>query len=69
MLPFQAGVNAQLSQWVGSPIRAAFASFVIGAAALLALSALVFKPLPTAASEPPGPGHCVSRRVSRAPCR
>lgn len=48
MLPFQAGVNAQLAEWVGSPVRAAFVSFVVGAIALLFIAALVFKPLPTA---------------------
>lgn len=48
MIPFQAGVNAQLAQWVHSPIRAAFVSFVVGTVALLILSALVFRPLPSA---------------------
>lgn len=47
-IPFQAGVNAQLAHWVDSPIRAAFASFVVGTIALLVLSALVFRPLPSA---------------------
>jgi bacterial/archaeal transporter family-2 protein len=32
---FQAGVNAQLSRWVESPLRAAFISFVVGTIALL----------------------------------
>jgi bacterial/archaeal transporter family-2 protein len=32
---FQAGVNAQLSRWVESPLRAAFVSFVVGTIALL----------------------------------
>jgi transporter family-2 protein len=48
MLPFQFGINAQLSQWLGSPIRAAFVSFLVGAIALLILAALVRKPLPSA---------------------
>jgi transporter family-2 protein len=48
MIPFQAGVNAQLAQWVGSPVRAAFVSFVVGTVALLALSILILKPLPSA---------------------
>jgi bacterial/archaeal transporter family-2 protein len=47
-LPFQAGVNAQLAHWVDSPIRAAFVSFAVGAVALLLVSLLVFKPLPSA---------------------
>jgi bacterial/archaeal transporter family-2 protein len=47
MIPFQAGINAQLAQWVGSPIRAAFVSFVVGTIALAALSLAVWKPLPS----------------------
>jgi transporter family-2 protein len=47
MLPFQFGVNAQLSHWVGSPIRAAFVSFLVGTIALLVISAFVRKPLPS----------------------
>src|SRR6266540_3119217 len=46
-LPFQAGVNAQLSHWIDSPIRAAFVSFAVGTVALLLVSLLVFKPLPS----------------------
>jgi bacterial/archaeal transporter family-2 protein len=49
MLPFQFGINAQLSHWVGSPIRAAFVSFVVGTIGLLVLSAAVRKPLPSLA--------------------
>src|SRR2546425_13353973 len=49
MLPFQFGINAQLSHWVGSPIRAAFVSFLVGAVGLLVLSAAVRKPLPSLA--------------------
>ena len=35
MLPFQFGINAQLAAWLGSPVRATFVSFVVGAAVLL----------------------------------
>jgi transporter family-2 protein len=49
MLPVQFGVNAQLSHWVGSPIRAAFVSFLVGTVALLILSAFVQKPMPSLA--------------------
>jgi len=49
MLPFQFGVNAQLSHWVGSPIRAAFVSFLVGTIALLIISAFVRKPMPSVA--------------------
>jgi transporter family-2 protein len=49
MLPVQFGVNAQLSQWIGSPIRAAFVSFLVGTIALLIVSAFVRKPLPSLA--------------------
>jgi transporter family-2 protein len=36
MLPIQFGINAQLAEWVGGSVRAAFVSFVVGAIALLA---------------------------------
>jgi bacterial/archaeal transporter family-2 protein len=36
MLPIQFGINAQLAEWVGGSVRAAFVSFVVGAVALLA---------------------------------
>lgn len=49
MLPVQFGVNAQLSHWVGSPIRAAFVSFLVGTVALLVISAFVRKPMPSLA--------------------
>ncbi len=35
MLPIQFGINAQLAEWLGGSVRAAFVSFVVGAAALL----------------------------------
>src|SRR3954468_18173451 len=47
MIPFQAGVNAQLAHWVQSPVRAAFVSFVVGTIALLVLSIAIWKPLPS----------------------
>jgi transporter family-2 protein len=46
MIPFQAGINSQLSHWVGGPIRAAFVSFVVGTVALLILAVAVRKPAP-----------------------
>jgi transporter family-2 protein len=49
MLPFQFGINAQLSHWVDSPIRAAFVSFLVGTIALLIISAFVRRPLPSLA--------------------
>jgi bacterial/archaeal transporter family-2 protein len=49
MLPIQFGVNAQLSHWIGSPIRAAFVSFLVGTIALLIISAFVRKPMPSLA--------------------
>ena len=36
MIPFQAGLNGQLSTWVAGPMRAALVSFAIGTLALLA---------------------------------
>jgi bacterial/archaeal transporter family-2 protein len=47
MIPFQVGVNARLAHVVHGPIRAAFVSFVVGTIALLILSAIVWRPLPT----------------------
>jgi transporter family-2 protein len=47
VLPFQAGINAQLAHWLHSPIRAAFAGFVVGTIALFVLSVLVWRPLPS----------------------
>jgi transporter family-2 protein len=49
VLPFQFGINAQLAHWVGSPLRAAFVSFLVGTVALLVAAAFVRKPLPSAA--------------------
>ena len=49
VLPFQAGLNAELAGWLHSPIRAAFVSFVVGTIALLVLSVLVWRPLPSGA--------------------
>jgi transporter family-2 protein len=47
VLPFQAGINAQLAVWLHSPVRAAFVSFLTGTIVLLAAAALVFRPLPS----------------------
>jgi bacterial/archaeal transporter family-2 protein len=47
VLPFQAGMNAQLADWVNSPFRAAFVSFLVGTLILLVVAALVFKPFPS----------------------
>jgi bacterial/archaeal transporter family-2 protein len=55
MLPIQFGINAQLASWLGSSVRAAFVSFVVGALSLLVV-ALAF------ARDGPG-----GDRVSSAP--
>ena len=49
MLPVQFGVNSQLAHWLGSPIRAAFVSFLVGTMVLLVVAAFVRKPLPSVA--------------------
>ena len=49
MIPFQFGINAQLAHWLGSPICAAFVSFLVGTIALLLVSAFIRKPLPSLA--------------------
>ena len=46
MLPLQAGINAELADWLHSPLRAAFVSFLLGTLLLLVAAALVFRPLP-----------------------
>lgn len=46
MLPFQAGINAQLSHWVGSPVRASFVSFAVGTVALLVLVLALYRGWP-----------------------
>jgi transporter family-2 protein len=46
MLPFQAGINAQLAVYLGSPLRAALVSFVVGTIVLLAVVALFVRGLP-----------------------
>jgi transporter family-2 protein len=47
MLPFQAGINAQLATYVGSPLRAAFVSFGVGTLVLLVVVALFARGVPT----------------------
>ena len=41
MLPFQFGINAQLAEWVGSPLRATLVSFAVGTLVLV-VAALAF---------------------------
>ena len=47
MLPIQAGINAQLSDWLGSPVRASFVSFAVGTAALLAVMLVAARAWPS----------------------
>ncbi len=47
MIPFQVGVNARLAHVVNGPIRAALVSFIVGTIALLVLSLIVWRPLPS----------------------
>jgi bacterial/archaeal transporter family-2 protein len=46
MLPIQFGINAQLASWVGSPVRATFVSFAVGAAVLLVATLLFARSWP-----------------------
>lgn len=46
MLPFQFGINAQLAQWVGGPVRASLLSFAVGTLALLALTIAFYRGWP-----------------------
>jgi transporter family-2 protein len=47
MIPFQAGINAQLAQLVNGPIRAALVSFLVGTVVLLVAAATMPRPLPS----------------------
>jgi transporter family-2 protein len=47
MIPFQVGVNTRLAHVVNGPIRAAFVSFVVGTIALLILTVIIWRPLPS----------------------
>jgi transporter family-2 protein len=47
MLPFQAGVNAQLAEYIESPLRATLVSFVVGALVLLPVVAVFARGLPS----------------------
>ncbi len=46
MLPIQFGINAQLSHWIGSPMRAALVSFVVGTLGLAVVTLAFVRGLP-----------------------
>lgn len=48
MLPFQAGINAQLAEHLGSPLRAAPVSVLVSVLVPLLLVAVFVRGLPTA---------------------
>jgi bacterial/archaeal transporter family-2 protein len=48
MLPIQFGINAQLASWLGSPVRAALVSFVVGAVSLAAVALVAARGWPSA---------------------
>ena len=48
MLPFQFGINSQLADWVGSPLRATLVSFAVGTLALLAVMLAAYRDWPSA---------------------
>jgi transporter family-2 protein len=47
MLPFQAGINAQLAEYLGSPIRASLVSFAVGLLVMIVVWALLARGLPS----------------------
>jgi bacterial/archaeal transporter family-2 protein len=53
MLPIQFGINAQLAEWVGGSVRAAFVSFVVGATALLVAVLVTARGWPDRAGDAP----------------
>ncbi len=50
LMPLQAGVNAQLTRWVGNPVVASLVSFAVGTLALFAYSAALRPQLPALAA-------------------
>jgi bacterial/archaeal transporter family-2 protein len=48
MLPVQFGINAQLADWVGLPLRATLVSFAVGTLALLVAMLVVARGWPSA---------------------
>ena len=53
MLPLQFGINAQLAEWIGSPLRAALVSFAVGTAALLVVALAAARAWPERAGDAP----------------
>jgi bacterial/archaeal transporter family-2 protein len=53
MLPIQFGINAQLAEWLGGSVRAAFISFVVGAMALLVAVLVAARGWPDRAGDAP----------------
>jgi transporter family-2 protein len=53
MLPIQFGINAQLAEWVGGSVRAAFVSFVVGAIALFVAVLVAARGWPDRAGDSP----------------
>jgi bacterial/archaeal transporter family-2 protein len=50
MLPIQFGINAQLANWVDSPLRATLISFAVGAAALFVVMLAAYRDWPSTGS-------------------
>jgi bacterial/archaeal transporter family-2 protein len=46
MLPIQFGINAQLANWVDSPLRATLVSFAVGTLALLVVMLVAYRNWP-----------------------
>jgi bacterial/archaeal transporter family-2 protein len=53
MLPIQFGINAQLAEWLGGSVRAAFVSFLVGATALLVAVLVASRGWPDRAGDAP----------------
>ncbi|CAA9321643.1 MAG: hypothetical protein AVDCRST_MAG56-6970 [uncultured Cytophagales bacterium] len=47
LLPFQAGINAQLKGFLGNPVHAALLSFMVGTTLLVVLTLAMRLPLPS----------------------
>jgi bacterial/archaeal transporter family-2 protein len=69
MLPIQFGINAQLAEWIGGSVRAAFVSFVVGAVALFVAVLFAARGWPDRAGEAPWwfwTGGCWARSTCSA---
>ena len=69
MLPFQAGINAELAEHLGSPLCPALVSFVVGVLVLVPVLLLFVRGLPSAERAGAAPWWALAWRRSRGVLR